>query len=132
MLADSYNILNRWKNYFSQLLNVHRVSDVRQMEIYTAEPLIPEPSPSQVEIAVADLKRYRSPKILQIPVELFHAGGEILQSEVHKLVNSIWSTEDFPDQWKRSITVKIYQKGDKTDKSNTQFYPLSLSQGSFS
>jgi hypothetical protein len=28
-----------WKNFFSQLLNVHRVGDVRQMEIYTAVPL---------------------------------------------------------------------------------------------
>jgi hypothetical protein len=26
LLADSHNILNRWKNYFSQLLNVRRVS----------------------------------------------------------------------------------------------------------
>jgi hypothetical protein len=26
LLADSLNILNRWKNYFSQLLNIHRVS----------------------------------------------------------------------------------------------------------
>jgi hypothetical protein len=24
LLADSHNILNRWKNYFSQLLNVRR------------------------------------------------------------------------------------------------------------
>jgi hypothetical protein len=30
LLADSPNILNRWKNYYSQLLNVHRASDVRQ------------------------------------------------------------------------------------------------------
>jgi hypothetical protein len=36
LLADS-NILNRWKNYYSQLLNVHRVSDVRHIEIHTAE-----------------------------------------------------------------------------------------------
>jgi hypothetical protein len=47
MLAD-LNILNRWKNYFSQLLNVHNVSDVRQIEIHTAEPIIPEPSPFEV------------------------------------------------------------------------------------
>jgi hypothetical protein len=26
LLADSRNNLNRWKNYFSQLLNVHNVS----------------------------------------------------------------------------------------------------------
>jgi hypothetical protein len=28
LLADSHNILNRWKNYFSQLLNVYRASDI--------------------------------------------------------------------------------------------------------
>jgi hypothetical protein len=42
-----------WMNYFSQLLNVHRVTVVRQIEIHTAEPLVPEPSPSEVEIAIA-------------------------------------------------------------------------------
>jgi hypothetical protein len=31
LLADSH-ILNRWKNYFSQLLNVHSVTDVRQIQ----------------------------------------------------------------------------------------------------
>jgi hypothetical protein len=41
--------LNRWKNYFYQLLNVHRVSDVRQIEIHTAELLVPDPSPFEVE-----------------------------------------------------------------------------------
>jgi hypothetical protein len=34
LLADSHNFLNRWKNYYSQLLNVHRASDVRQIEKY--------------------------------------------------------------------------------------------------
>jgi hypothetical protein len=56
LLADSHNILNKWKNYFSQLLNVHRVSDVRQIEIHTAEPLVPDPSPFEVEIAIENLK----------------------------------------------------------------------------
>jgi hypothetical protein len=27
LLADSQHVLNRWKNCFSQLLNVHNVSD---------------------------------------------------------------------------------------------------------
>jgi hypothetical protein len=53
LLADSHNILNRWKNYFSQLLNIHRVSDVRQIEIHTAESLVLQPSLFQVEIATA-------------------------------------------------------------------------------
>jgi hypothetical protein len=54
LLADSHNIVNRWKNYFSQLLNVYRV---RQIEIHIAEPLISDPSTSEVEIGIAKLKR---------------------------------------------------------------------------
>jgi hypothetical protein len=33
MLAASHNILNGWKNYFSQLLNVYRIIYVRQIII---------------------------------------------------------------------------------------------------
>jgi hypothetical protein len=29
LLADSHNVLNRWKNYFSRILNVHNASDVK-------------------------------------------------------------------------------------------------------
>jgi hypothetical protein len=36
LLADSHNILNRF-------LNIPRISDVRQIEIHAAEPLLPEP-----------------------------------------------------------------------------------------
>jgi hypothetical protein len=60
-LADCHNILNRWKNYFSELLNVQSISDFRQIEIHTAEPLIPGPS-LVVEIAIAKLKRYKLPE----------------------------------------------------------------------
>jgi hypothetical protein len=59
LLADSRNILNRWKNFFSLLLNVHRVSNVRQIEIHTAEPLVPDPIPFCVEIAIAKLERHK-------------------------------------------------------------------------
>jgi hypothetical protein len=59
LLADSHNILSRWKNYYSQLLNVHRIGDVRHTEIHTAESIVPEPSSFEVEIAVAKLKKYK-------------------------------------------------------------------------
>jgi hypothetical protein len=58
LLADSQNM---WKNYFSQLLNLHNVSDVRQIEVHTAEPVVPGPSRLEVEIAIAKLKKYKSP-----------------------------------------------------------------------
>jgi hypothetical protein len=119
LLADSYNILNRWKNYFSQLLNVHRVSDVRQLEIHTPEPLVPDPRPLEVEIVIENLKKYKSPGSNGIPAELIQAGGELLLScKIHKLINSVWNKEELPDQWKESIIVPVHKKGDKTDCSN--------------
>jgi hypothetical protein len=90
--------LNRWKNYFSQLLNVHRVSDVRQIKIHTAEPVVLVPSPSEVEIAIAKFKNYKSPGSDQIPAEVMQAGGETIKSEINKLINSIWSKEELPEE----------------------------------
>jgi hypothetical protein len=64
------------------------------------------------------LKKYKLPGSDQILAELIQVGGEILWSEINKLVNSIWNKEELPDQWKESVIVLIYKKGDKTDSSN--------------
>jgi hypothetical protein len=82
-LADSHNILKQWKNCFSQLLNVHRVSDIRQIKIHTVEPLVHGATHFEIEIAIANLKSYKSPGSEPIPAELIQVGGEILLSEVH-------------------------------------------------
>jgi hypothetical protein len=111
LFADSHNILNRRKNYFSQLLNVHNVSDVRKIEVHTAKPLVPGPCRLEVEIFIADLKKYKSPGSDHIPAELIQAGSEILLSTIHKLFNSVWNKEELPDQWKESIIVPIHKLG---------------------
>jgi hypothetical protein len=119
LLAD-FLILNRCKIYLSQLLNV---SDVRQIEMHTAEPLVPDPEVEiafEVEIVVAKLKKYKSPGSDQISAELIQAGGEILQCEIHKLSNSIWSKQELLDQWNECIIIPVYKRGDKIDCSNYQ------------
>jgi len=62
------------RNHFSQLLNVHGVDDVRQREVDTAEPLLPEPSVCKVKMVIEKLKRHKSPGINQITAELIKAG----------------------------------------------------------
>jgi hypothetical protein len=98
-------------------LNIHGDSDVRQTELHTAEPPVPVPSVFKVEMAIENLRRYKSPGIDQIPAELFTAGGS-------KLINSIWNKEELPEQWKESIIVPVYKKGDKTDCST--YHSISL------
>jgi hypothetical protein len=105
-------------------LNVHRVSDVRQIGIHTAEPLLPDPTPFEIKIDIKKLKRYKSPGSDQILAELIQVGGEILCSKIHNLINSIWNKTDLPDQWNVSIIASIHKKGQKTDCSN--YHGISL------
>ena len=78
LVADSHSIMTRLRNYFSQLLNVYGAKDVRQAEIKTAEPLVPDPSAFAVELAIEKLKSHKSPGIDQIPAELIKTGVEQL------------------------------------------------------
>ena len=118
VVADSHSIVDRWRNYFSQLFNVHGVKDVGQTEIHTAEPLVADPNTSEVELAIDKLKSHKSPGIDQIPAELIKVGGRTLCLEIHKLITSIWKREKLPEEWKESIIVPIHKKGDKTVCNN--------------
>jgi hypothetical protein len=89
------------------------VSDVRQREMHTAEPLVPEPSAFQVEMAIEKLRRNKSSGIDQIPAEGIEVRGRTIRSENQKLINSIRNKEQLSEEWKESITVPIHKKGDK-------------------
>ena len=165
LVADSHSIMTRWRKYFSQLLNVqggsnmtgtvytclhtnqsrsylnhlvHEVKEVRQAEIHTVEPLASEPSAFEVELAIEKLKNHKSPGIDQISAELIKAGGRTIRCEIHKLIISIWNKEELPDEWKESIILPIYKKGNKQIvittaayhycQLRTKFCPTSCSQ----
>ena len=50
LVADSHSIVGRWRNYFSQLFNVHGVG---WAEVHTAVLLVPEPSGAEVELSIS-------------------------------------------------------------------------------
>jgi hypothetical protein len=99
-------------------LNVHDVNDVRQADIHTAEPLVSEPSASEIEMATEKLKRHKSPGTDLLPAELMKARGRTIHSEIHKLMNSIWNKEELPEQWQEFIIVSIYERSDTADSRN--------------
>jgi hypothetical protein len=47
----------------------------------------------KLETAIAKLKKYKSPGSDQILAELIQAGGKMLLSVIHKLINYIWNKE---------------------------------------
>jgi hypothetical protein len=67
---------------------VHRVNEVRQTALHTAESLLPEPSAFHVQLTIEKLKSHKSPGIDQIPAELIKAGGRTIRSDIHRLISS--------------------------------------------
>jgi hypothetical protein len=57
LVTVCHSISARWRNHFSQLLNVQGVNNVMQTETHTAEPLVPESSADYFEMAIGKLKR---------------------------------------------------------------------------
>jgi len=111
LVTDSHSILAKWRIHFSQLFNVHGVNDVRQIKIHTVVPLVPKPSAFKVQTAIEKLQRHKSRGFDQILGEVITAGGRIICSEIHILINSISNKEELPEAWKVSIIVPIYKKG---------------------
>ena len=119
-------------------MNVHENNEFRQAEIHTVEPLVPDPSAFEVELAIGKLKNKKSPGIDQISAELMKAGDRTICSAIHKLIISIWNKEKLPEEWKEPIIVPIYKKGVKQFvitieayhycQLRTKFYPTSCSR----
>jgi len=118
LVTDTYSIVARLRNYFSQLFNMHGVKDFGQAEIHTEEPLVTDPSASEFELAIDKLKSHKSPGIDQITAELIKAGGRTIFLEIYNLITSIWKKEKLPKKWKESIIMPIHKKGDKTDHNH--------------
>jgi hypothetical protein len=139
LVADSQSIVARWRNHFFQLLNVHGIKDVRQTEMHTAEPLVLEPSASEFEMAIENLKKHKSPGIDQIPAELIKVGGRTICSEIHKLINSIWNKRNcLSSQRSQSLylfirrvmkQIAVIIEAYHFCQPHTEFYPTSFSQG---
>jgi len=60
---------------------------------------------------------------------MIKTGGRTIHSEIHKLIISIWNKEELPEEWKHSIIIPIYRKGDKTDCRN--YMGISLLPGTY-
>jgi hypothetical protein len=65
------------------MIGIHRI------DMHAAELLLPDPSPSQTEITIEKLKKYKSPGNDQILAEQIQVGGETLVRSKHYWVSGL-------------------------------------------
>jgi hypothetical protein len=70
-------------------LNVQGADGFGEIEMHTTGPFVPDPSASEVAVAIGKLKSHESPNVDQIPAEMIQAGRETLHSEIHKPIKLI-------------------------------------------
>ena len=59
-----------------------------------------------------------------IPVELFQILSDDAVKVLHSIYQQIWKTQQWPQDWKRSVFIPIPKKGN--DKESSNYYTIAL------
>jgi hypothetical protein len=116
ILCDKKAILERWKEYVSELLNIE--SNLEKEEIIVIPPnegyQLNDPTYNEVKNIIIKLKSHRSPVPDNILAELLKNGRALLKSRIFKLILKICKKEEMPKDWSEGIICPILKKGDRT------------------
>ena len=106
-------ILCRWREYCEELYSYQIQKDERVLDevVQTDDPREEEEAmTSEVEWAVKELKRNKSPGSDNVSAELIQEGGEATTKIMHKLCNEILRTKKWPSLWTESVLIAIPKK----------------------
>lgn len=125
LIKDQKQIVERWAEHFSALLNRRNPTDDSVLDDFPDQPIINEldlpPTFSEVSQAVKSLKDNKSPGPDNIPAEIFKNGGYLCLKSLHQYVLDVWDNESLPQLWKDANIVTIYKnKGDKSLCGNSR------------
>jgi hypothetical protein len=116
---------NRWREHFDDLLN----HDDPPVSNRLLEPPVTTPStiyvanldpPSVLEIStiIHRLRNNKAPGEDAIPPEIFKVCSPTISLWLKDIFNSIWLTEEIPQDWRESVLLPFFKKGDKSLCSN--------------
>ena len=107
----------RWKEYTEELYKKDSrvMEEQNKTEAYEKEPAILE---GEVEWAIRQLKDNKAPGTDGIHIEMIKAGGDEMIKKITLLCNRIWETGEWPRDWKSSVFIPIFKKGDAKDCEN--------------
>ena len=121
-LTETEDIKKRWQEYTEELykkalhdpdnhdgVNTHLEPDILQCEVKQALESIPTNKASGGD---------------GIPVELFQNLKDDAMKVLHSIYQQIWKTQQWPQDWKRSIFIPIPKKGNAKECSNNRTIAL--------
>ena len=127
VLTKGVQVKEQWREYMQQLYH----HDPSMRDIYTPHPFSPEPQVTKEEVrsALESLPKGNALGIDDIPIELLKSIGKSAIDVMAILCQKIWTTTEWPQDWKQSIYPPLPKKGDSRKCSNNRTIAL-LAQGS--
>ncbi|CAM4548289.1 unnamed protein product [Leuciscus chuanchicus] len=121
-LRSNEERLNRWKEYFQDLLNHPALQGptadpdpVEDLSTYVDDL---EPSLPELRVAIKSLKNNKAPGVDSVVAEALKHGREVLEGHLNMLLGLIWRTEVIPTAWKWATIIPTFKKGDKSECKN--------------
>ena len=120
LLSQNEDILKRWSEYYSLLLNRERSADKILIQNLTPQqkklPIVEADIDfKEVEIEFNQLKDGRSPGLDNIPGEVFKYEGSQLLIWLNKIILKVWDCGFVPQDWRDAAIVSIYKNKVRND-----------------
>ena len=122
ILQHQNEILNRWREYFCDLLNPVEVHTTEAHDETINEEL--HLTEAEVNSAIKSLKAGKAPGVDDIRPEMLKAMNCFGIRWLTRVCKVAWKTGKVPKQWQTSVLIPIHKKGDK--KKCTNYRGISL------
>ena len=115
-LTEAEDIKKRWQKYTAELFkkDLH-YSDNHDGVITHREPDILE---CEVKWALGNITMNKACGGYGIPAELFQILKDDAVKVLHSICQQIWKTQQWPQDWERSVFIPILKKGNAKECSN--------------
>ena len=117
-LTETEEIKKRWQGYTEELKKKKSLNDLdNHYDVVThLEPDILE---CEVKWALESITMNKASGGDGIPVELFEILKDDAVKVLHSIYQQIWKTQQWPQDWKRSVFIPIPKKGNVKECSKT-------------
>ena len=117
-LTKAEDIKKRWQEYTEELYKEDLHDPDNHEGVFTHTHLEPDILECKVRWALGSITTNKASGGDGIPVELFQILKDDAVKLLHSICQQIWKTQQWPQDWKRSVFIPITKKGNAKECAN--------------
>ena len=123
-LTEADDIKKKWQEYTEELIKKD-LHDLDNHDLGVITHLEPDILECEVKHALGSITTNKASGGGGIPAELFQILKDDAVKVLHSICQQIWKTQQWPQDWKRSVFIPIPKKGNAKNVQTTAQLSLS-------